>query len=97
MTGFGWLMVIVALMLGFALMAVMRNLQRHPLSMLARVIAALLPALAWAAFGALDRCMPIPPSERCYYLGMGFVVFAPFFAAWLLGSVGALVLVRKAR
>ena len=97
MTGFGWLMIIVAAMLGFGLMALLRGLPHRTLSTLTRVIAALLPAFAWVGFGTLDRCFPIPAGERCYYFGMGMIVFAPIFAAWAIGAIGALTLLRGTR
>ncbi len=97
MTAFGALMIVVAAMLGFGLMALLRKLQRHLLTGLARVIGAVLPVLAWIGFGLLDRCIPIPAGERCYYFGMGLVVFAPFFAAWLLGSLGGAVIFRRGK
>lgn len=97
MTGFGWLLLFCAMALGFGLMAILQKLPPHSLATSSRVIATLLPALAWLAFGVLDGCVPIPPGERCYYFGMGTVVFAPFVAAWIVGSLGAALLLRTRR
>jgi len=92
MTWLGWALVTLCALAGAVSVALAGSIPNTAVRRGARLLLCVLPPLLYFALGISDGCFPLIAGERCYWFGMGMVVFAPFFLSWFIG--GALMALR---
>lgn len=90
MTLTGWLLVAVVMVLAMAAAWLATRIKTAWLRRSCYIVGVFLPLIAYAIIGLATNCLPIEAGERCYGIGLGWVVLSPFWASWTVAFLIAL-------